>query len=225
MLDRMVMPTPAAVLAAGELFARGAPNQPGLGDLMIVDVGGATTDVHSYVEQTPYDGAKMIGVPEPYVKRTVEGDLGIRESSNSLCVEIGMDRMQADTGLPPQQIGQVVERWVTQNRELAQNNAQRSVDRALAAGAVRISSTPCRDHPAYFLCWPENRTAWKKPHHGPRRYRHRWSAGFQRQREVRLVPSPSGQGSGVGYPSARKRGLLPGPGLCFLCRRPSAGGR
>lgn len=140
MLDRMVMPGPAAVLAAGELLARGAPNQPGLGDLMIVDVGGATTDIHSYVGQTPYDGAKMIGVPDPYVKRTAEGDLGIRESSDSLCTEIGMDRMQADTGLPPQQIGQVVERWVTQNRELAQNDAQRSVDRALAAGAVRISS-------------------------------------------------------------------------------------
>ena len=40
----------------------------------------------------------------------------------------------------PTKIGQVVERWVTQNRELAQNDAQRSVDRALAAGAVRISS-------------------------------------------------------------------------------------
>ena len=140
LLDRMVMPTPAAVLSAGELLAKGTAAQPGLGDLMIVDVGGATTDIHSYAEQIPYDGAKLVGVPEPYVKRTVEGDLGMRESSNSLCAEIGIERMVSDTGLPREEVQRVITQWVTQNRDLAQEVAQQKVDKALAEGAVRISA-------------------------------------------------------------------------------------
>jgi uncharacterized protein (TIGR01319 family) len=140
LLDRMVMPTPAAVLSAGALLAQGTENQPGLGDLMIVDVGGATTDIHSYAEQMPYDGAKLVGVPESYHKRTVEGDLGMRESSNSLCSEIGLERMVRDTGLSWEEIQSVISYWVTQNRELAGTEAQQKVDKALAEGAVRISA-------------------------------------------------------------------------------------
>lgn len=140
LLDRMVMPTPAAVLSAGELLSKGTAAQPGLGDLMIVDVGGATTDIHSYAEQMPYDGAKLVGAPEPYEKRTVEGDLGMRESSNSLATEIGLDRMSTETGLTQDEIRQVISHWVTENRDLAQSQAQQKVDRALAEGAVRISA-------------------------------------------------------------------------------------
>lgn len=140
LLDRMVMPTPAAVLSGGELLSRGTHSQPGLGDLMIVDVGGATTDIHSYAEQMPYDGAKMVGVPEPYVKRTVEGDLGMRESSNSLCEEIGIHRMMAETALPQEKIQEVISHWITQNRDLACDESQESVDKALTEGAVRISA-------------------------------------------------------------------------------------
>ena len=140
LLDRMVMPTPAAVLSGGELLSRGTHSQPGLGDLMIVDVGGATTDIHSYAEQMPYDGAKLVGVPEPYVKRTVEGDLGMRESSNSLCEEIGIHRMMAETALPQEKIQKVISHWITQNRDLACDESQERVDKALTAGAVRISA-------------------------------------------------------------------------------------
>lgn len=140
LLDRMVMPTPAAVLSGGELLSRGTHSQPGLGDLMIVDVGGATTDIHSYAEQMPYDGAKLVGVPEPYVKRTVEGDLGMRESSNSLCEEIGIHRMMAETALPQEKIQEVISHWITQNRDLACDESQESVDKALTEGAVRISA-------------------------------------------------------------------------------------
>ncbi|MBR5534619.1 MAG: glutamate mutase L [Ruminiclostridium sp.] len=142
LLDRMVMPTPAAVLSAGELLARGTPTQPGFGDLMIVDVGGATTDIHSYAQQMPYEGAKVVGTPEPYGKRTVEGDLGMRESSNSLCDEIGLDRMIRETGLSSEEIQSVISHWITQNRDLAREESQKKVDKALAEGAVRISA--CR---------------------------------------------------------------------------------
>jgi len=147
LLDRMVMPTPAAVLAAGELLARGTANQPGLGDLMIVDVGGATTDVHSYVEQISREGAKLVGAPEPYAKRTVEGDLGMRESAGSLAREIGMTRLAAAAGLREQELTSILHRWTAEHDAIAETAAQQATDRALTAGAVYISA---RRHSGYI---------------------------------------------------------------------------
>jgi uncharacterized protein (TIGR01319 family) len=65
-----VMPTPGAVMRATEVLAEK------LGDVMCIDVGGATTDVHSVTEGSPrYRGLRV--APEPRSKRTVEGDLGV----------------------------------------------------------------------------------------------------------------------------------------------------
>ena len=77
-IDAVIMPTPAAVLEAARLLADGAPGCPGLGELLLVDVGGATTDVYSVAKGvSTKDAVSMAGLPEPYVKRTVEGDLGL----------------------------------------------------------------------------------------------------------------------------------------------------
>ena len=57
---------------------------------MIVDIGGATTDVHSYADSISHQGAKIVGTPEPLAKRTVEGDLGLNESKESLIKEAGL---------------------------------------------------------------------------------------------------------------------------------------
>jgi hypothetical protein len=65
-----VIPTPGAVLSAAELlYGR-------IGDLMVIDVGGATTDVHSVTEGSEKFAAMSVA-PEPLAKRTVEGDLGV----------------------------------------------------------------------------------------------------------------------------------------------------
>lgn len=65
-----IVPTPGAVMRSTELLA------DALGDVMTVDVGGATTDVHSVTDGSP-EFAKMMIAPEPRSKRTVEGDLGV----------------------------------------------------------------------------------------------------------------------------------------------------
>jgi uncharacterized protein (TIGR01319 family) len=75
--------TPDVVLTAVELLATGLDEEhPGAGDVVVVDVGGATTDVHSVVELDPEDaglGREVVAtVP---VSRTVEGDLGMRWSA------------------------------------------------------------------------------------------------------------------------------------------------
>lgn len=64
-----ILPTPGAVLVAAELLAEA------VGDLVVVDVGGATTDVHSVTGGSP-EIAAIATDPQPHAKRTVEGDLG-----------------------------------------------------------------------------------------------------------------------------------------------------
>lgn len=68
--DRQIIPTPGAVLKAAELFAEVA------GDVLVIDVGGATTDVHSVTDGSSEYADKLVD-PEPHAKRTVEGDLGV----------------------------------------------------------------------------------------------------------------------------------------------------
>lgn len=81
----IIMPTPSAVLSATKLLAEGYNEDRGWGDLIVVDVGGATTDVHSVAKGDPTGGAVVLkGLPEPYVKRTVEGDLGVRHNIRTL---------------------------------------------------------------------------------------------------------------------------------------------
>ncbi|AVX30225.1 hypothetical protein CTH_0622 [Carboxydocella thermautotrophica] len=81
----IVMPTPAAVLQGARLLAEGTPGQRGWGELLLVDIGGATTDVHSIAEGGPSKpGVNWKGLPEPKAKRTVEGDLGMRYSAEAL---------------------------------------------------------------------------------------------------------------------------------------------
>jgi uncharacterized protein (TIGR01319 family) len=64
------MPTPAAVLTGVSVLAKLAPALSWLARPVTVDVGGATTDVHSVLA----DGAR----------RSVEGDLGLRENADSV---------------------------------------------------------------------------------------------------------------------------------------------
>ncbi len=55
--------------------------------LCVVDLGGATTDVYSCVEGESDSRARVVGLPEPPMKRTVEGDLGLRVNALSLAQE------------------------------------------------------------------------------------------------------------------------------------------
>jgi len=85
-VGEVIMPTPSAVLEAAKLLAEGSGGEAGFGELMVIDPGGATTDVHSIAEGIPTSGGvNMVNtLPEPYVKRTVEGNLGLKYNIDSL---------------------------------------------------------------------------------------------------------------------------------------------
>ena len=94
-IDGILMPTPAAVLKAAKVLSEGSDREEGVGDLVVVDIGGATTDVHSISEGEPSkSGVTMRGLEEPFAKRTVEGDLGMRYSAISLLESASTKKLQ-----------------------------------------------------------------------------------------------------------------------------------
>jgi uncharacterized protein (TIGR01319 family) len=90
----IIMPTPMAVLKGASLLARGTNEEEGLGELVVVDIGGATTDVHSVAHGYPKEPAVIVkGLPEPFEKRTVEGDLGIRYNALTILEKAGKEQI------------------------------------------------------------------------------------------------------------------------------------
>jgi uncharacterized protein (TIGR01319 family) len=67
-----------------------------IGDIIVLDVGGATTDVHSVTEGSE-EIALMQIEPQPVAKRTVEGDLGVYVSAKSLAAIVGLDVLSKET--------------------------------------------------------------------------------------------------------------------------------
>ena len=87
MVNGVILPTPGAVMECA-MLAREM-----LGDLLVVDVGGATTDVHSVSEGSP-SVTDILMEAEPFAKRTVEGDLGVfvnRALTQKAC-DVALDR-------------------------------------------------------------------------------------------------------------------------------------
>ncbi|MDR2167913.1 MAG: glutamate mutase L [Clostridiales bacterium] len=132
-MDMEIIPTPLAVFEACELLARD------LGALMAYDLGGATSDVYSMADGTPKSANAFIsGIIEPFAKRTVEGDVGMRYSLNALYDLILEDE--------PEFGGAEVAAWL----EICKNDPGimphgeyaefAAIDAAFAAQAIRISA-------------------------------------------------------------------------------------
>lgn len=136
----VLMPTPAAVLEAAKLLADGIGGRRGYGDILVVDPGGATTDVYSVCDGHPASsGVTVRGLPEPRVKRTVEGDLGVRHSCISLAQTIGYHRLAEWTGHDEASVEREVEELPGRADYLPEGEFALLLDDALARGAVLTS--------------------------------------------------------------------------------------
>ncbi len=138
LLSDIMMPTPSAVLQAMELLAQGYEDEVGIGELVAVDVGGATTDVYSVADGMPeHMNTVFKGLPEPFAKRTVEGDIGMRYSIRGIVDAAGADRIAQLSGLTVSRVEELVS-YLAQHTDIVPDDDAEleALDFALASMAI-----------------------------------------------------------------------------------------
>jgi uncharacterized protein (TIGR01319 family) len=125
----VVLPTPMAVLEGVRLAAQGCENLEGWGDMLVVDVGGATTDVHS------------IGYGHPAGE-----NLGIRFNAATIMNRVGLDLLQEEfrVGFPGlsvsgDQIAGYIDAIGRQTETVPQEHWHCAADAILAGAAVDLA--------------------------------------------------------------------------------------
>ncbi len=141
LLSDIMMPTPSAVLSAMELLSEGCEGELGIGDLIAVDVGGATTDVYSIADGMPEAMNTVYkGIPEPFSKRTVEGDIGMRYSVKGILEATSPERIGKLAGIRPGRVEELVA-WLREHTDSVPdgNEELENLDHALASMAVETA--------------------------------------------------------------------------------------
>lgn len=97
MVNGPIIPTPGAVMKASKIL------KDEIGDLVTIDVGGATTDIHSVTEGTEKVN-KILVEPEPVAKRTVEGDLGVFINKKNIVDIIKIEKLEKELNMSSEDI-------------------------------------------------------------------------------------------------------------------------
>lgn len=129
------LPTPYAVYEYAKHIRR---CMPGWSEFILLDMGGATTDVYSAHLEAPGGGTVLRGLPEPEVKRTVEGDLGLRVSA-AAAAESGKELIAAVLGhdeARQAEFAAYIARVSQQPDYLPQDESGRAFDAMLAGACV-----------------------------------------------------------------------------------------
>ncbi|MDR1541925.1 MAG: glutamate mutase L [Clostridiales bacterium] len=127
MVNGSIMPTPGAVMECAKIL------HAVLEDLLVLDVGGATTDVHSVTAGSD-EISSIQTSPEPFAKRTVEGDLGVYVNAQNLAALAGMRRLEQESGVDPEK---VLETFMP----IPQTDEQKALAKALAWFAASTALT------------------------------------------------------------------------------------
>jgi len=136
----ILMPTPSAVLAAMKLLSKGTEREDGIGDLVAVDLGGATTDVYSMCNGHPTNPMTTLrGLKEEYAKRTVEGDIGMRYSIKGILEASSPYEISTISGLPEDICLEKINHLAENTDELPSTEEDQNLDVALACIAVRTA--------------------------------------------------------------------------------------
>lgn len=127
-VDSHVIPTPGSVMLATKLLAQEYE------DVLTLDVGGATSDVHS-VTAGNEEIAEIAISPEPRAKRTVEGDLGLFINRENLIGYYEKDKLSEISGLTPEEL----EEELAHYQPIPQTPKATALACALARKAVDLS--------------------------------------------------------------------------------------
>ncbi len=140
LIEGILMPTPAAMLEAMKLLAKGTKKEEGIGDLLGVDLGGATTDIYSMSQGLPTKGMTTLrGLREEYAKRTVEGDIGMRYSIHGIVDAGGIAEVAELSGIDEDRCKELVEHLSIHTDEVPQNEEMERLDFALASIAIETA--------------------------------------------------------------------------------------
>ena len=142
-INGIALPTPLAVLEAAKTLSDIVYN-----GVVVVDVGGATTDVHSVIDGLPSNPQVTVkGLPEPYAKRTVEGDLGVRHNIRSIIDAVGEDKFintvmdnEIELETSSKEILNILEEWSNHTSIVPENYLERKLDIVLASSAVEVAT-------------------------------------------------------------------------------------
>ena len=137
--ENQLVPTPAAVLAAGELLSKGTDNNEGFGPLLIVDIGGATTDVYSFNMNKICEGARLVGLEEPFGKRTVEGDLGMRETSGGVTNENYVSSIVKELEITEEELRNSINKRMQNIEYLPDSEIEKRIDDTIAKLATFVA--------------------------------------------------------------------------------------
>lgn len=142
MVNGPIIPTPGAVMECTKLLYEC------IGDLVVLDVGGATTDVHSVATESD-TVARIMTAPEPKAKRTVEGDLGVYVNRMKVIESMGEEKLREKcekAGIDPDK---VLESYVAipkndEERKLVEILTEEAVMKAMErhAGQIRYVYGP-----------------------------------------------------------------------------------
>lgn len=135
---RNPLPTPYSMLE----FFRAADEMGTMKDFCVIDMGGATTDFYSMCKNSYQPGVIVKGLSEPDVKRTVEGDTGMRISAG-LVAQTAAARIKPELeryNLSINDFEQYVEQITAHPDLLPETENECVFDRILAAACVRIAA-------------------------------------------------------------------------------------
>ncbi|MBR2504015.1 MAG: glutamate mutase L [Oscillospiraceae bacterium] len=141
LIGDILMPTPSAMLTAMKLLAKGTKHEEGIGDLVGVDLGGATTDIYSMCQGLPsQSGTVLKGLRETYAKRTVEGDIGMRYSIKGIVEATDIDRVCEISGLSEDRALELID-YLSVHTEVVPNGDEELImlDKALASLAIETA--------------------------------------------------------------------------------------
>ncbi|EGW41000.1 glutamate mutase L [Desulfosporosinus sp. OT] len=150
-----VIPTPGAVLMGAELLALGTHEKKGYGNILVIDIGGATTDVHSVLPDlenlTKEETGLVVSNEKQLAYRTVEGNLGLRVSATGIVETVGANEVLAKIELKGEDLMkeiQIYAQYLEKNPEhISSNQKEIDFDKALAISAIEVA---IKRHAGYF---------------------------------------------------------------------------
>lgn len=136
MVNGSIIPTPGAIMEAASCL------YDEIGDLIVIDVGGATTDIHSVTAGS--EEIQRISIsPEPLLKRTVEGDLGVFLNIPNLIEIMDIEKLKAE-------FGDDAVKFIASPKPIPETEAEKKIVEALTLKAIGTALSRHAGHIRYI---------------------------------------------------------------------------